>query len=195
MKIFILGTSYSGKTPVAEQLGSLLRLPVYSTGQWARQGFDRSCSSMQDYVSEITEWSLAQLRQDFRAGLTFLRTHYDLSQACIIEGERNPHDFIRLFHPQQDFVVSLVHSHNPVPRTTYELGLDTIWAYLAWLMENGLIQTRQDRRYSFDCLYSSQKLESTWISLEELMDKILEDVVRDLHDPSDIKLWSESQGR
>jgi hypothetical protein len=135
---------------------------------------------MGEYVREVTQWSLARLREDFQAGLTFLQTQYDLSQPCIVEGERNPHDFLHLFHPRHDLVVSLVHSNNPIPRTTYELGLDIIWAYLAWLLENRLIQSRQDRRYTFDCLYLSQKSEPMWISLEERMDEILNNALCDL---------------
>lgn len=58
MKIFILGTSYSGKTPVAERLGSCLGFPVYSAGQWARQGLLTPCVNMTEYVKEVTEFSL-----------------------------------------------------------------------------------------------------------------------------------------
>lgn len=184
MKIFVLGTSYSGKTPVAERLGSSLQLPVYSAGEWARRGFGRQCATMDEYVKHITEWSLARLQKDFRAGLDFLQTEHDLSRPCVIEGERNPHDFIHLFQPAQDFVVSLIHSHNPLARTSYELGLDVIWAYLAWLLENGMIRSRQDRRYAFDCLYSKQKADPKWVSLEEVMDDITHNASADLREAS-----------
>ena len=161
-----------------------MSVPVYSAGEWAHQGFGRRSSNMSEYVREITEWSLKRLREDFRAGLSFIQTHHDLSQPCIIEGERNPHDFVHLFQPAQDFAISLIHSQTPITRTTYELGLDVIWAYLAWLLENGLIEDKQHRRYSFDCLYISRKTKPEWLSLEEKIDEILanflSDVGRDL---------------
>jgi hypothetical protein len=173
MKVFVLGTSYSGKTPVAARLGAVLGIPVYSAGKWARRVFGQERETMADYVREVTEWSLARLREDFKCGLTALCSEADLSRPNIIEGERNPYDFVQLFDPAEDLVIGLAHTQNPIPATTFELGLDVIWSYLDWLLENRFIQGWQSRRYNFDCLYVSQKVTPVWTSLEERMDEIV----------------------
>ena len=178
MKIFVLGTSYSGKTPLAERLGARHGLPVHSAGEWAREGFGRHCETMREYVAEVTAWSLAELHADFHRGLKHLQDGERLAGGCVIEGERNPHDFVHLFDPRTDWAVTLVNLHNPIPPTPYEQGLEVIWRYLEWLAANGFILASQDLRYSFDCLYRAQRESAAWTALEDRMDEIVREVER-----------------
>jgi hypothetical protein len=176
MKIFVLGTSYSGKTPLAERLGARLGLPVHSAGEWAREGFGHRCRDMREYVAEVTAWSLAELQTDFGRGLKHLRGKEGLSDGSVIEGERNPHDFVHLFDPRAGWALTLVNLHNPIPPTPYEHGLEVIWRYLEWLAANGFIMASQDLRYSFDCLYRAQRESAAWVALEDRIDAIVDEV-------------------
>jgi hypothetical protein len=118
---------------------------------------------MDDYVQKVTEHSIKCLKADFVLSLNHARGSLRGSPDAVIDGERNPFDFVHLFDPKYDLVISLIVAGSPL-RTEYEKGLLTIWSYLEWLLANRFIIPQQHRRYELSCLYTRERLsESTGV--------------------------------
>ena len=68
----------------------------------------------------------AELRRDPAVSVEHLRGRADLSRPCVIEGMRNPYDFVACFDPRADVAVFLAHEGSALPATPFERGLDVI---------------------------------------------------------------------
>src|SRR4051812_23127630 len=103
MSVFVLGRSRTGKTPFAAQVALSLAVPHLSASEWVRQRFPpASFPDRQAFVEAITRFSIEELNRNPRACVEHLRTHHDLSRFVVLEGVRNPHDFVHLFDPRTD---------------------------------------------------------------------------------------------
>ncbi|MCA9679356.1 MAG: hypothetical protein H6708_04760 [Kofleriaceae bacterium] len=155
MKVFVLGRSASGKTPMAQRLAAALGLAHVPASAWVRARFpgadrrgDGTPATRQAFVEAITRFSTVELARDPFVCLDHLAAHHDLT-ACVIEGVRNPFDFVHLFDPRTDAVVTLAHGNTALTATGFEAGLDVIDAYLAWLDGCGLAGAGPRLRYTF----------------------------------------------
>lgn len=106
MKIFIIGYSRSGKTTLAELMAKELGVKYCSASGWLHQMFDvmALCAkdeTKQEYIERLTALSLDTLQTDPDVCIRYVRK----SQATIIEGIRNPRDFLELFDPITDVVI------------------------------------------------------------------------------------------
>src|SRR5262249_29701980 len=143
--IFVLGTSHTGKSPFARRVAEALAIPCYGASAWVRERWpdpvpppDASDAERAAFVDAITRFAIAQLRRGPAISIAHLRRHADLDRPCVIEGMRNPYDFVACFDPRRDRVVHLRYAH-AAPATAFEHGLDVIRAYLAWLAAVGLL--------------------------------------------------------
>jgi hypothetical protein len=184
MKIFVLGSSHSGKTPLAEAIARNLQLPVFGAGEWVRGKIGAAAVDMADYIARATERSVEILRRDFSFSLRSISDAMKDSPSCVIDGERNPYDFIRLFDPATDLTVSLTHNLGNSRNSAYESGLLVILSYLDWLGRNAFISTGQDRRYDFKFLRSSEGPLAKSQSLESNMEAIVHRLKADILDGS-----------
>jgi hypothetical protein len=150
VSLFVLGPSRSGKTPFASQVALALGCPHVGASEWVRRRFppapypDRAA-----FVAAITAFTLAELKRNPRACVEYVRSHYDLSLPCVVEGVRNPHDFVHLFDPRTDSAVFLHYIQNDLPATAFEAGLDLIRRYLAYLQATGLLEPARVVEYRF----------------------------------------------
>jgi len=144
-KLFVLGASGAGKTPVARQLADALGVPHIGASQWVRRAFPPvdDPTQRQQQIEAMTRFSIEELRANPRACLDFIqREQHDLADAgapCVVEGMRNPFDFVHAFDPRRDLVVMMERADNTLQRTAFERGLDVIRDYLAWLRGAGLM--------------------------------------------------------
>jgi hypothetical protein len=147
MKVFILGPSGTGKTPMATHLATALGVPHVRASAWVRARFPRPASALsgvaadaarQAFVDAITAFATAELRRDPWACLDHLASTRDVEGPAVIEGVRNPFDFVHLYDPRVDRVIWLTHTATALAPTTFERGLDVIDAYLTWLADAGL---------------------------------------------------------
>jgi hypothetical protein len=144
MKMFVLGRSGTGKTPLAKQTAAALGVPHVGASAWVRRMFPplpdgAPPAERQRQIAQMTRFSLDELRRDPASCLDFLERHHDLARPCVIEGMRNPYDFVRTFDPRHDLAVILERRGSPLEKTGFEGGLDVIDAYLRWLVDNGLL--------------------------------------------------------
>lgn len=139
MKVFVVGTSGVGKTPMATQLAARLGLGHVKASAWARAGYPGPVAPTADraaFVAAITAWASAELAADPWVSIDHLACGADLRD-CVVEGIRNPLDFIHLYDPRRDVVIWLTATSGPPP-TAFEQGLDVIGAYLEWQARAGL---------------------------------------------------------
>ena len=61
-----------------------------------------------------------------------------MTTPCIVEGERNPFEFAKLYDPQKDMVFFLERRDVPAYETSIESGIGLIEYQLRWAVENGI---------------------------------------------------------
>ena len=134
MKIFVLGASHTGKTPFAHRVSEAFAIPVVAASAWVRAKFPAGAP-----VAEMTSYAIAQLRAEPAISVDHLRAR--ITDPCVIEGVRNPYDFVHCFDPREDVAVFLRPANSTTP-TAFERGLDVIRAYLDWLASAELLGRR-----------------------------------------------------
>ena len=140
MKIFVIGASHSGKSPFAGKVAAALGIPCYGASAWVRERFPGVAGDRAAFVEAITSFALAELRRDPAISIDHLRARADLDAPCVIEGIRNPFDFVHCFDARSDRVVHLHYTgEGALPPTVFERGIDVIGAYLDWLRATGLL--------------------------------------------------------
>jgi hypothetical protein len=144
--VFVFGNTKSGKTNAAKKLALALGYGHAGASAWARRGFAAQGPSPEapaEFVRGITAYSIARLRENPDACLDDLKASHDLAaKGLVIEGMRNPRDFISLFDPRTDAAIELKNALAPSPATPFERGVDVIRAYLSWLKDAGLTGER-----------------------------------------------------
>jgi len=173
MKLFILGPSQSGKTTLAKQLAEIYGFEHLSASRWVKQSWQKSPEDFPDraaYIQAITAYSLASLHQSPYACIDYIRERLPCSGGIIVDGIRNPHDFIHLFDWQSDRCLHLIYQRHPISSNSFEQGLAVIEAYLDWLLKNHLIQPDQAIALRFQAFQTADHSNS----LEAALPKILE---------------------
>lgn len=154
--VFILGPSNSGKTSIANLVSQALVMPVISASDWVRKEFIGSTLPKQQLIEAMTSYSQKQLHQDPEVCLKHIRTNYpdvETKRGFILEGFRNPKDFLTLFNPRTDLVVRLSYTGNPYHGMSFERkGILVIDQSIDWFLQNELMQRQQYIQFSFDNL-------------------------------------------
>jgi hypothetical protein len=151
--LFVLGHSRAGKTSVAEKIAAELGWARVSASDWARAGYAAAALPDADpstFVARITAWSMARLREDPDVCVTYVRSRHRLEDGgFVIEGIRNPRDFIHLSDPRHDAAVILHNGAVAGAATPFETGISVIASYLRWVHEAGWT----DEERVFDCTF------------------------------------------
>jgi hypothetical protein len=156
MSIFVLGRSRTGKTPFARGAAKFLGARPISASEWVRSRFPSDgYTDRAAFIQAITKFSQQQLKENPLACVEYIRSRYDLNDFSVVEGIRNPHDFIHLFDPRRDLAVFLEHDGNQLPETELEKGIPIIRDYLSYLTTNGLLEASHVMSYRFKEFYSA----------------------------------------
>ncbi len=153
MKVYVLGASHTGKTPLARRVAAALDVPCIAASAWVRAKFPALPDGAADaeraaQVADMTAWAIRELRADPDRSAAVLRA--TAPGRCVIEGIRNPYDFVTTFDPRCDLAVLLAHTGSALVPTAFEGGLDVIRGYLAWAEAAGLLAAGRvlDHRYA-----------------------------------------------
>ncbi|MCC6807334.1 MAG: hypothetical protein IT381_07910 [Deltaproteobacteria bacterium] len=138
MKIFVLGISATGKTPFAEKLAARLQISHIKASAWVRRMFPAPVGTKQDHIEAMTKFSTDALKDDPDACLRHVRAEPGLHGDCVIEGMRNPRDFVHVFDPRTDVAIVLTKRAHDLKATEFETGIEVIKDYVQWSMRNGL---------------------------------------------------------
>lgn len=171
MKLLILGPSQSGKTTLAKQIAQTYGFAHISASEWIKQRWPTSPEDFphrQAYIQAVTDYSLTALRQSPHACIDYIRDRLPNSGSTVIDGIRNPHDFIHLFDWQSDRCLSLIYQHCPIPSNSFEQGLIVIETYLNWLLTNHLIQSSQAIVIQFQAFQTTDHASSLEAALPQI---------------------------
>ena len=173
MKLFIIGQSQSGKTTLANQMAQIYGLQHISASDWVKQVWQLSIedfASREAYITAITEYSLEYLRKYPRACIDYIQHQLVDDRNTVIDGIRNPYDFVTLFNWQFDRCLYLNYQCNPIPTNPFEQGLSVIQTYLKWLLDNRLIQPHQAMTLDFQAFHTRDHDHSLERSLQQFPD-------------------------
>ncbi|MBI5513089.1 MAG: hypothetical protein HY909_04930 [Deltaproteobacteria bacterium] len=179
MKVFVLGPSRSGKTPFARGLAEALGVPWHGASAWVRARFPGGdFPTREAFVEAITRFALEELKRDPSVSIRHLRGTADLGRPCVLEGLRNPYDFVHAFDPRTDRVVFLRHTGSDLRPTAFEEGLGVIRAYVSWLEAVGMLSPGRVHGYDFDVFFRAEETPEAPSSLDGSLARYLE-VLRD----------------
>ena len=155
MRVFVLGRTGAGKTPFARRAAEVLGVRHVGASAWVRERFpgappaaDAGAAARARFVEAITAFAVAELRRDPAISVASLRDRVGPAEPCVIEGMRNPFDFVASFDPRTDVAVFLDHAA-AAPPTAFERGLDVIRAYVDWLVAATLAPSSSVFTYAF----------------------------------------------
>nr|HEX4313603.1 hypothetical protein [Kofleriaceae bacterium] len=143
MRVFVMGASHAGKTPAARRIAAALGVPCIGASAWVRARFPALPAGASDaeraaQVTAMTAWAIDELRTDPDRSAAALRA--TAPARCVIEGVRNPYDFIATFDARCDVAVFLRHTGAAAQPTAFETGVDVIRDYVAWAARAGLVE-------------------------------------------------------
>ncbi|GEM_PF-6190117 len=171
MKLILIGQSQSGKTTLAKQIAQSYGFQHISASNWVKQRWSFSLedfTSREAYIKAITEYSLECLREDPNACVDYIREQCGGTDKTVIDGIRNPYDFVNLFDWRCDRCIHLIYERNPISTNGFEQGLGVIQAYLTWLLDNSLIQKHQMITLNFQAFHKEDHPSSLERWLEQL---------------------------
>jgi hypothetical protein len=179
MNVFVLGPSRSGKTPMARHLAAALGLRHVKAGAWVRERFatpapadDAPDAERAAFVAAITRFAIDELRADPWVSIDHLAAA-GLHVPSVIEGIRNPMDFVHAYDPRGDVVIWLDAASIAITPTPFERGLDVIDAYLAWLEASGI----RDPGKVWRCKFSAFRRTDPGAILGDTLDDAIEQCV------------------
>lgn len=161
--IFVIGLSKVGKTPLSDQLANPFGFTRVSASEWIRSTFVPT--NPENALAEITAASQERLQQDPDVCVKFITSKYNVIEhgGFVIEGLRNPRDFILLFRPERDFVLFVTHPNNPLAPTAFETaGVGVIRSTVDWMAQNRLLE----RSRVAECLVAGLREEGDLSELE-----------------------------
>ncbi len=153
--IFLIGTSFVGKTPVGDQIAKALGMRRVGASRWIREQYagpekilvnGAVCDAAdmthtkeyrEAFVNGITALSKSKLGDNPDACVDYLERIERVQEGgCLIEGIRNPRDFALLFRPEIDLVVFLQNVNRP-PMSDFERdGCAVIMQTVRWMKDN-----------------------------------------------------------
>lgn len=138
--IFVIGLSKVGKTPLADQLATPFGFTRISGSEWIRSTFVPVDPA--NALAEITAMSQEKLQENPDVCVRFILDKYNVIErgGFVIEGLRNPRDFMLLFRPERDFVLFVTHPNNTLAPTAFETeGVGVIRSAVDWMAQNRLL--------------------------------------------------------
>jgi hypothetical protein len=146
MNVFVVGRSRTGKTPMAAHVAKAAGLAHVRASAWARATYDATLDpsvlstpptneTRATYIANITAFATSELRNNPWVSVEHLASH-DLNVPSVIEGIRNPLDFVHAYDPRCDVVIWL--EGQQIAPTSFERGLEVIEHYLSYMADAGL---------------------------------------------------------
>lgn len=165
MKIFVIGQSGTGKTPIAAKISEALSFNHVKASEYFRKTFTGHSDDRNEFTKMITEYSAHVLKENPYVNIDYLKDK--LQGNCVVEGVRNPIDFSNLFEFGKDKIIFLEYRNNPILKTDFENGLDIIESIMSWAQQQGIVSENDFIRIQFDQFFGPGSLEE---QIEEFLD-------------------------
>lgn len=141
--VWIIGATRSSKSYLARGIADYgsagLRFHMISTSQLFREKYGHPDTYSRKFVFNLSAFSANTLAQDEDCNVKFLLDSMSkINQPCVVEGERNPNEFAKLYDPKKDVVFFLKRENVDIYDTTIERGIPVIEQIVRWNVSNGI---------------------------------------------------------
>ena len=92
-----------------------------------------------------------------------------MSKDCVIEGIRNPNDFMAFFNPKTDYVLELYYVYTDIIPSKIESGISVIRDIIQWNIAQGIMDKKQYYEFNFEYFWDKERVSSCIPSLEGFM--------------------------
>ena len=141
--IFVLGYTGTGKTTYAVKLAEDNHWNYISGSGWLKKYSQPTFSSKKERTEFLTDLTLKELTREPLIASNWIVSQLKQDSMNVIDGIRNPTDFIYLFDSTRDEVVWVINS-NISPMNSFEhRGLSIIADHLMFLTEHGIMLPEQ----------------------------------------------------
>lgn len=137
--IWVIGGTRSCKTAIAENGIAPLGFALISTGDYFRAQYGQPDTFSRQFVFNISAHSAGILALDPDCHLKHLRKiMQNRDVPLVVEGERNPIEFAKLYHPKKDMVVFVNRLDIDPYDTVIERGIRGIEDTVRWCVSTGI---------------------------------------------------------
>ncbi len=137
--VWVIGATRSCKTPIAEHGVAPLGFELISTATYFRERYGQPDLFTKEFIFDLSEFSAGCLVEDpdcHRSHLEEIIT--DSPRPYVIEGERNPDEFAKLYDPKLDMVIFVSRVDMDKYDTLIERGIPVMEQYVRWCVSTGV---------------------------------------------------------
>lgn len=137
--IWVIGGTRSCKTAIAENGIAPLGYRLISTGDYFRERYGEPDTFSRPFVFNISAHSAKVLAENPDCHIDHLRGILkDRAEPLVVEGERNPIEFAKLYDPKTDMVIFVDRRDIDPYDTVIERGLVGIESTVRWCVSTGI---------------------------------------------------------
>jgi len=148
--IWVIGATRSCKTAIAKNGIEPFGFHMISTGDFFREKYAQPDTMSREFVFNISAHAAGVLADNPYCHLSHLEEIIEKQGwPCVVEGERNPIEFARLYDPKQDMVILVKRLDIPEYDTVIERGLKAIEETVKWCVSTGVAPRYSVMRATF----------------------------------------------
>ena len=137
--IWIIGATRSCKTAIAEHAVAPIGFKHLATATYFRERYAQVDTNSREFVFDISKFSAECLAEDPDCHLSHLERVLKIDpQPYVIEGERNPAEFAKLYDPKKDMVIIVDRTDMEKYDTMIERGIPVIEQQVRWCVSTGI---------------------------------------------------------
>ncbi len=153
--IWVIGATRSSKSNVAKGITEDGRTalhfpPAISTSDYFRGRYGQEDTYSREFVFNLSAFSASCLQDDPDCQVQNLSALIEaMDRICVIEGERNPYEFSKLYNPCKDMVIFLHNKVQDTYETAIEPGIACIEQMVRWAVDVGTAPQDSVIKYIF----------------------------------------------
>lgn len=168
--VWVIGATRSCKTALAQHGIAPLGFKLLSTGDYFRKRFAKPDTFSHDFVFSLSSFAAECLAHHTNCHVEHLQNFIAESNGpCVIEGERNPNEFAKLYDPQQDMVIFMQRNAIDIYDTVIERGIAAIEQIVRWNINAGIAP----RSSAFKATFGDEKLKAEYFGVDNGPDKLV----------------------
>lgn len=137
--VWVIGATRSCKTAIAENGIAPLGYHLISTASYFRAAYAQPDTYSRSFVFNLSAFAANTLSADPDCHVRHLDALIrDANGPCVVEGERNPVEFSRLYDPHKDMVFLIDRLDVETYDTPIERGIKAIEQIVRWNVGNGI---------------------------------------------------------
>lgn len=159
MNIFVIGLPKSGRTTMAKALSEKEGTFYIDASSWIKHTFrdikdDEPVPTYQDelfnYLSDRLKVNPDVYVDNVDQAIDSVYLHYDDDKTFVIDGINSPHDLVKLFNYNTDYIIFVNRTDNDTEYKDHEsIGVSVIRDYCYWMSSANLLPKNRWIEYNF----------------------------------------------